>query len=270
MRRRFVWIQGAPPASEGLFLLYDGPEGYYVQRVGGDPQLAAPFFDDDNPNGIFPNVLTAISGSDWRLSASGLKADFVTSNSLFYGPSGLVLSVSKDTTIGREGNSGVFQTSLIQNSSLGIFQEFWDTAAGASGSGANTYPDFPPKFVLPNVTVASGSTDYRPNDALSWAVAPSQLIDSAGTTYPITSGSPSPWPRRQTSGSGGKEGRVGNFVNLTLFVHDLSTGPDTITTTPYLYDSGAGTATAGTPFATPYTHPGAGWTLRQVSYYPPT
>jgi hypothetical protein len=265
VRRRLVWIQ-APQEGEGLFLLYDGPDGYYVQKVGSDLQFAAPFFDAENPSGIFNLGLSAIAANDWRFSAVGVR-DSGDRNVLFYGPSGLLFS-TPTVEQAVQGSTGVFVNSTAWTSS--VRQEFWYDHTGQSGSGPNTFPDEPPIFALPNVSIPNPGILYSQNPTLTWAVTFNNIINSNGAGYPITSGVPSPWISTSTFGPGGKEGRVGNLVELTLFVHDLTPDPDIITTTPYHYDPDAGTATAGTPFVTPYAHPGEPYSLRYVSYWTPT
>jgi len=265
MRRRLVWIQAQ--AGEGLFLLYDGPDGYYVQKVGGPLQLAAPYDDAENPRGIFRLGLTAMGENDWRFSAAG-RANLNDDNLLFYGPSGLLSSTTTLFSTAPRGPTGVFTVILVRPP--WVRQEFWCDYTGASGSGPNTFPNEPPVFVLPNVSIPNWTGLYYQNPTLTWAVLFNNIIDSSGNSYPITSGSPSPWIGSSTSGPGGKNGRVGNLVDLTLFVHDVTPAPDIITTTPYRYNPEAGTATAETSFVTPYTHPGGGYTLRQVSYWTAT
>jgi hypothetical protein len=263
MRRRLVWIQGAAPQEAALFLLFEGPEGYYLQKVGSAPQLAAPFSDDQSWF-ILPLALTAVGVDDWLLSAGGI-TDAYGINALFYGPSGLVRRTFSPQTSGTDSLSGLFQQTFTQDSFLEIFQRFWYTSTGLSGSGPNTFPVWPPPFyALPGV---EGTSDHRPNETLTWAFGPTNALDAVGNSYPFTSGAPNPWPRLSPFGPGGKEGRVGNAVGLTLFVHDLTPDPTVITTTPYTYDPSTGIVTGGTPFDTPYTHPGGEWILRRVSYW---
>ena len=267
MRRRLVWIQAQ---AGGLFLLYSGPDGHYVQKVGGPLQLAAPYSDAENPNGIFRIGLTAMGGNDWRFSAIGIRANYNGSNLLFYGPSGLLSSTTNLLSTGAQGPTGVFTRTTVSVSAWTVRQAFWYDYTGASGNGPNTYPDLPPTFVLPSVSVPNPEGLYFQNPTLTWAVLFNNAIDSSGNNYPITSGSPSPWIGSSTYGPGGKEGRVGNLVDLTLFVHDVTPAPDIITTTPYRYNPEAGTATAETSFVTPYTHPGDDYLLRHVSYWTAT
>jgi hypothetical protein len=57
------------------------------------------------------------------------------------------------------------------------------------------------------------------------------------------------------------------LVGLTLFVFDWPPTAPSITFTPYRYDPDTGTATEESPIVMPYATPGAGYTLRFVSYW---
>ena len=258
MRRRLVWIQ-KPQQGEGLFLLYEGPDGYYVVAGESAPVLIAPYWDDQSPFGIFRAGFTTLGPKDWRFGATGL--NLAGDNVLFYGPSGItkryVTPVGVKASFGL--GSGILLGAIDQND--GMRQPYWYTET-AFGSGPNTWPDIPPRFALPDQNFGDNTGQIFQNADLSYAVRPGQLLAADGTLTPITSGEPSPFP-----GSVFSSGIGASFVGLTLFAYTWPPTGGSITFTPYRYDPATGTATAGEPFAKPYTDPGSGYTLRYVSYW---
>jgi hypothetical protein len=134
MRRRLVWIQGAIPVAPDLFSLWEGPDGYYVMGGAGVPTLAAPYFDDASPNGIFRSGFTVTGTNNWRYGAVGADSSFATRNGLFYGPGGLVSSFATAAL-------GIQATGTLESAVLlgelgqrdGIRQRYWHTQT-SSGS----------------------------------------------------------------------------------------------------------------------------------------
>jgi hypothetical protein len=249
----------------GMFLLYDGPDGFYVGRPTEAPSLVAPYYSDGISR--FQSGLTTVGTNDWRFAAVGQPDTFDRVMCLFYGPTGLRATQENTLVNSAAGRgSGLMMDVPVQRSDLGLNYSHWYTEDN-NGTGPNTFPTLAPPAILPDVFFNPENQRIFQNNTLSWAVAPGNLIKADGTII-TTSGNPSPWPT-SPGGSGGKSGRTASLVDLTLFVHVLSTGPDTITTTPYTYDPDTGVATAGDAFDTPYTHPGSGWLLRRVSYWTP-
>ena len=261
MRRRFVWIQGAAPLGGNFFFLYEGDDGYYVMDAAGNSQFVAPYVDAQNPGGITRSGFTAIGTNDWRFAAAGA-TDIISVNLLFYGPSGLVSSATNTlTTVGGAVSvSGLIQEATVQGT--GVRQRYWYTHTGDAGIGDNTSPDTPPNFILPGVTVPTGSTGfYWINDTLTWAVCQNKLVSIDGTIINITIGAPDPWPDN-VSFSGG----FASLVGLTLYVYNLPSGGN-VSITPYTYDPDAGTATQGDTFALPVASLPSGALLRFMSYW---
>jgi hypothetical protein len=250
-----------------MWLAWEGPDGYYVGKPNETPTLVAPYYGD----GIvrFLNALTALGANDWRFSAGGTPDPVDRVLMEFYGPTGLRVTRENMMEFAAAGGSGtaLFFQVAVQNSPLSLNYKHWYTETD-DGVGPNTHPVLAPNVILPGVFNDGPLSVTQPfaNSELTWAMGNGTLANAAGTVI-ATSGHPSPWPNYGPSGPGGKEGRVGNAVGLTLFVHDLSPDPTVITTTPYTYDPSTGIVTGGTPFDTPYTHPGGEWTLRRVSYW---
>ena len=264
MRRRFVWIQGKPQ-EEALYFLYYAPDGYYAMKSTGETHFIAPYVDTDNPYGIFDLGFTTVSDTDWRFCTQGPLASGGIINQVrisFYGTSGRVNTAinTNDDIAGTGTGSGLITNVLWLDDLASTRQMFWYSHLGTSGNGANTYPAFPPNFILPDVTLSYGSIgDYRVNADMSWAVGPTELVKADGTKIAITSGAPSPWPDYTEC----------SFVGLTLFVHSF---PDanTVNSTPYVYDPDTGTATAGTPFSIAVANPpDPGWSWGYLSYWTP-
>jgi len=266
MRRRLVWIQGAVSVEPALFSLWEGPDGYYVVDGAGVPTLAAPYFDDASPFGIFRNGFTATGTNDWRYGAVGLRGDSITWNVLFYGPSGLVSSQLTASGVS-PGNGPVYRSGLLTNAidqNAGIRQRYWYTQTAFGTDGLNTFPNFPEIYALPDQKGSDESgTVWYANSDLTWAVCSGTLLKADGTTITITSGEPDPWPNIFN--------KEACMVGLTLFVFDRDPTPPSITFTPYRYDPDTGTVTQEDPILMPYAEPGEDYgPLRFVSYWTPT
>ena len=266
MRRRFVWIQGAPPASEGLFVTYQGDDGYYTMTAAGVVQRVVPYFDTTYDAGIFPFSLNTIGANDWRLTAGGFSG-YTTWSVVWYGPA-TTNSATLPSIWQASGANGLMLFGLYQSE---FNQRSWHLETGESGVGP-TYPTgtTPPLFAFPGIesTSTTPSTAGLPyhNPERTWFVAPDVLMDAEGNSYPILSGAPDPWPRRDANNL------YASFVGLTLYVYGPPTGGN-LTMTPYTYDPATGTATAQTPVAIPCASIPADTTLFDISYWtsnPPT
>lgn len=257
MRRRLVWIQGAA-AVEGLFVTYQGDNGYYTMTAAGVVQRVVPYFDATYNNGISPYSLKTLGANDWRLTAAGTSNNYQTYSLIWYSATtetGITLPFIWAQSPGR----GIMLNAIYQ---LGVNQRAWYLESGTTGVGP-TYPvgTTPPYFALPGVesTSTSGQVPIQ-NADLTWAVCPDVLMDAAGTSYPITSGAPSPWPYTFASKL------YASFVGLTLYVYGPPAGGN-LTMTPYTYDPATGTATAQTPIVVPCASIPAGTTLFDISYW---
>jgi len=263
MRRRFVWIQGAVPVEPALFSLWQGPNGYYVVNSAGVPTLAAPYFDDFSPGGIFRAGFTVTGTNDWRYGAVGADSSFATRNGLFYGPSGLVASFTTAALgIGATGTfgSGVLLGALDQRDL--IRQRYWYTET-ASGNGPNTWPIADPTFALPGQKFATSTGSVYQNSDLTWAVQSGQLLKADGTFVTITSGEPVPWPNIILNS------QSACFVGLTLFVFSWPPVAPSVTFTPYHYKPDTGTVVKGADIVMPYSPLGSGYILRYVGFWSP-
>ena len=255
-------------AAPALFSLWEGPDGYYVVNGAGVPTLAAPYFDDFSPGGIFRAGFTVTGTNDWRFGALGGDSSFQIRNGLFYGPGGLAASFTT-AALGIQATgtfgSGVLLGALDQRD--GIRQRYWHTQT-ASGNGPNMFPSTEPPFALPGQQFATSTSTVYQNADLTWAVRAGTLLKADGTTIAITSGEPVPWPNIILNS------QSACFVGLTLFVFSWPPTAPSVTFTPYRYDPdagpGTGTATQEDPIVMPYAGPGSGYILRYLSYWTPT
>jgi hypothetical protein len=266
-RRMRMRTQDEAVAAPALFSLWEGPDGYYVVNSAGVPTLAAPYSDDASPFGIFNNGFTATGTNDWRYGAVGLRGDSITWNVLFYGPSGLVSSQVTASGVS-PGNGPFYRSGLLTNAidqNAGVRQRYWYTQTASGTDGINTFPNIPEIYALPDQKGSDESgTVWYANSDLTWAVCSGTLLKADGTIIPITSGEPDPWPNIGTNF------QSACFVGLTLFVFAWPPAAPSVTFTPYHYKPDTGTVVKGADIVMPYATPGAGYTLRYLSYWSPT
>jgi hypothetical protein len=286
MARRLVYFQRRAPQAPAMFLLWEGPDGYYVGKPSDAmPTKIVPYSSDSYSWGIFWYSLIALGAEDWRFTALGKSGP--TENTLFWwapdenwpiretlppSPSGFgPVFVTKATVLSPpwqgDPSFGLMQRALFQSE---FNQAAWHTEDGASGVGA-IFPvgTSPPRFALPGVISPPGMG--YPNTDLSWYIMAAYLVKADGTR--LDSDFPPTFPVGNGNLTGG-QGRTANAVGLTLFTHEVD--GSTITTIPYTFDVeavpelGYAPFTTGDTITTPYTYPGSGYTLRRVSYWAPT